>query len=214
MEKIVKAYEYMRNEVSKAESKSLSDFTADKTKLIIIDINNGFTRQGALSSPRVEKTIPGVVALTQAALEKGIEVLAYTDYHPEDAKEFLAYPSHCVAGTYESKLVDELEVLKENGLKEIHKNSTNGMLVYNPVNVEQTTDYIIIGCVTDICVYQYAITLRAYLNEKQLDGDVYVVKDLVETFHIDEVHESELYNTVFLKSLIDNGIKLVSKIEL
>ncbi|PKL05932.1 MAG: hypothetical protein CVV53_06910, partial [Spirochaetae bacterium HGW-Spirochaetae-9] len=91
----------------------------------------------------------------------------------KDAKEFSAYPTHCVGDTEESDLVDTLAALEAQGLITIHKNSTNGILAHNPAAIDlNLSNFLVIGCVTDICVYQYAVTLRAYLNEHQLDGEV------------------------------------------
>ncbi len=206
-----KTYENMKKAVDNLDKLCLDNKSLLNTKLCIIDINNGFAREGALYSDRVEKNILGTAKLAKKFLSSGGTALAYTDYHPEDAKEFKAYPPHCIAGTKESQLVDELEELKEQGLQEIRKNSTNGMLAFNPF--EKGKDYLIVGCVTDICVYQFSTTLRAYLNENNLDGEVYVLKDLIDTFDIKDVHEAGFYNYVFTKSMMDNGIKVVSGIE-
>ncbi len=206
-----KTYENMKKAVDGVGKLCLDKKAVLGTKLCIIDINNGFAREGALYSDRVEKNIAGTAQLARTFLEKGAEVLAYTDYHPENAKEFKAYPPHCIAGTKESELVDELKELKSHGLQEIRKNSTNGILAFNPV--EKGKDYLVIGCVTDICVYQFSTTLRAYLNEHDLDGEVYVLKDLIDTFDIEDVHEADFYNYVFTKSMMDNGIKVISALE-
>ncbi len=206
-----KTYENMKKAVDNLDKLCLDKKAILKTKLCIIDINNGFAREGALYSDRVENNIPATSELAKKFLDGGAEVLAYTDYHPEDAKEFRAYPPHCIAGTKESELVDELKDLKTEGLKEIRKNSTNGILAFNPV--EEGKDYLVVGCVTDICVYQFSTTLRAYLNEHNMEGEVYVLKDLIDTFDIEDVHEAEFYNYVFSKSMMDNGIKLVSGLE-
>lgn len=212
MNKAALAVEAMEKQVAGAGVFDVDKLDKDKTMLCIIDINNGFAKAGALYSDRVEAKINAIAALTERCLDVGIEVLAYTDYHPEDAKEFSAYPAHCVGNTVESELVRELEVLKSKGLKEIRKNSTNGVLAYNPAEEHQGKDYVVIGCVTDICVYQFAVTLRAYLNEKNLDGEVYVVENLVQTFQIDGFHNADLMHVTFLKSLMDNGVKVVSEV--
>lgn len=212
MKNIIEAVEAMEKQVKEVPSMALKDFVKDRTTLCIIDINNGFAKAGALYSDRVEAKIEGIAALAEAALDKGMEVLAYTDYHPEDAKEFSAYPSHCVADTKESEMVDELKALNCKGLREVMKNSTNGMLSYNPAAAGGSKDYIVVGCVTDICVYQYAVTLRAYLNEQHLDGDVYVIEDLVQTFQIDGFHHADLMHVTFLKSMMDNGVKVISEL--
>lgn len=213
MNNIQAAVKAMEDQVAAVEPIKLDDFDTKTTVLCVIDINNGFAKAGALYSNRVEVKIEAIAELAEAFLDRGMAVLAYTDFHPEDAKEFNAYPSHCVGNTVESELVDELKALKAKGMKEIKKNSTNGFLAYNPAVEGGGKDYVVIGCVTDICVYQYAVTLRAYLNENNLEGDVYVVEALVQTFQIDGFHHGDLMHITFLKSLMDNGVKVVAAVE-
>jgi len=215
VENIKTAIEAIKIQLMGAEIIKLDDFDPDKTILAVIDMNKGFAKAGALYSPRVGRMIPEIVSLSEKALSKGIKVLAYTDHHPEDAKEFLAYPAHCVGNTEESELVEELAALEANGLVTIFKNSTNGILAYNPAAIDLgISSYLIVGCVTDICVYQYAVTLRAYLNEHQLDGEVYVCETLVQTFDIEGFHHGDLMHGLFLKSMMDNGIKVVKEIKI
>lgn len=203
------AVEAMVAQVAGAESLSIEALDVDKTVLCIIDMNNGFALEGALSSPRVKDIIEITSQTAKRCLEKGMSVIAYTDHHPADAAEFSAYPAHCVEGTVECELVDSLKALEGQGLKVQKKNSTNGVLAFNPAVSGLYKDYVVTGCVTDICVYQYAVTLRAYLNEHQLPGDVYVVENQVQTFQIDGFHHGDLMHVTFLKSLMDNGVKVV-----
>ncbi len=208
-----KMLENIKSVVDKVPVLKLDKNLINNSKLCIIDMNNGFAKAGALYSDRVEQKIPSIVELAKYYLQNGGRVLAYNDYHNEDAKEFNAYPKHCVKNTEESKLVDELEKLKKIGLEERRKNSTNGVFAYNPAQCNSGKDYVVVGCVTDICVYQFAVSLRTYLNENNFEGEVYVVKDLVDTFHIPDVHDAEFYNYMFIKSMIDNGVKVVSSVE-
>lgn len=213
MEKHMAALVAAHNQVKDVPTMHLKDFDSTDTLLAVIDINNGFAKAGALYSNRVEAKIGDIASLSKKALKSSMTVLAYTDHHPEGAKEFGAYPPHCVGDTVESQLVEELEALKEQGLREIHKNSTNGVLAYNPLTEEENIkNVIVIGCVTDICVYQYAVTLRAYMNEHNLEGDVYVVRDLVQTFDIPDFHHGDMMHEIFLKSMIDNGVKVIADI--
>lgn len=213
MNNVIEAVKAMEEQVSGVETIELASMHPEETLLAIIDINNGFAKAGALYSERVEAKIGRIADLSERALHKGIKVLAYTDHHPEDAKEFGAYPAHCVGTTEESQLVEELERQKKEGLVEIHKNSTNGLYAYNPaVSVPGIKNYLVVGCVTDICVYQYALNLRTYLNEHQLEGDVYVSEAHVQTFDIEGFHHGDLMHITFLKSLMDNGVKVVKDI--
>lgn len=213
MKNVVEAVNAMKAQVDGVEEVQFSDFKAEETLLAIIDINNGFAKAGALYSDRVEAKIESIAKLSEKALDAGMKVLAYTDHHPEDAKEFGAYPAHCVGSTIESDLVEELEIQKSKGLIEIHKNSTNGLYAYNPaVSDKHIKNFLVVGCVTDICVYQYALNLRTYLNEFQLEGDVYVSEAQVQTFDIEGFHHGDLMHVTFLKSLMDNGVKVIKDI--
>lgn len=185
----------------------------DHTMLIIIDMNNGFAKEGALYSPRVEALIEPITDLAEKSISRDIKVLAYSDKHPEGAREFLAYPPHCQAGSTESELVPSLKALLNVGMELHHKNSTNGILAYNPAHeIVGIANYIVVGCVTDICVYQYAVTLRAYLNEHNLEGQVIVSKKHMDTYHIDQIHDGDTYQEMAINLMAMNGVKVVEDI--
>lgn len=155
--------------------------------LFIVDMNNGFAREGALASDRVEKIIPNIVEVIKKFKKNGERIVAFTDCHKEDAAEFKAFPPHCVEGTKECELVDEIKEY-EDIIKLIKKNSTNAFLeeetqieVNDLVN-KGIKKWYITGCVTDICVKQFALTLKTYFNKENLDMDVIVIKNCVETY--------------------------------
>lgn len=203
-------FSIVKDELRNLDAYKISKEDIKNIDLCIIDMNNGFAKKGALYSDRVEVKIKEISKLASLWLENNGKVLAYNDFHIEDAKEFCSYPVHCLKGTKESFLIEELENLKSKGLIEIRKNSTNGILAYNPASGREREDiknYVVVGCVTDICVYQFAVTLRAYLNETDQEGEVFVIKDLVDTFDA-PFHPAEIYNMMFFKSMIDNGIKV------
>lgn len=205
----------------------LDSLDEEKTLHTIVDMNNGFAKAGALYSPRVEALISNIVNLTKKGLEKEIITIAYTDTHTKESPEFRSYPEHCVIGTEEPKLIKELDELVgigNNGIHKISKNSTNGVMAANPLKdglldyfpderINKLNTFIITGCVTDVCVYQYATTLKAYLNENNIDARVIVPIDCVDTFDIPNVHDAEFMNVVFLNSMIANGIEIVKSIE-
>lgn len=222
LEQLISASEEMIKTYYKLyDSVDLFEFDKIEQKsslLIVIDINNGFAKKGALSSPRVEKLIPKIELLTFKCLNNNIHTVALTDSHKEHAKEFGAYPSHCQIGTGEEILVDEL--LKFNGNPYFHtikKNSTNGFHVFNPfdefklLEMEYIENIIISGCVTDICVYQYALSLITYINEHALSTKVILPLNTTDTFDAPG-HDGDLINLIYLNSLKSNGILLVSDI--
>ena len=174
--------------------------------LIIIDINNGFAKKGALYNERVEKLINPI---TEYAKQFKGKILAFTDSHKKDSIEFESYPVHCLEGTWESEVVDELKAIKD--LMVIKKNTTNGFLERDFQGFldwnKDINKFEIVGCLTDICVYQFAVTLKTYFTHIGKNVEVIVKKDLVDTF--DSVgHNAEEINKIFLDSMMANGIKI------
>lgn len=193
------------------ESLDLKSLDKNRTMLLIVDINKGFAKAGALYSDRIEKLINPISNLAKYALNKGIRVKAFTDYHTEDSIELKAYPKHCMKDTDEWELVEELNL---EGIEVIKKNSTNGFLEENFIlNKEEVDNVIIVGDCTDICIYQLAISLRAEFNRVNKDGEIYVPKKLVDTFDM-PMHKANFMNYVFLNSMLDNGVNVIEDIVL
>lgn len=191
----------------------LEELEGKKTALVIVDMINGFTRQGALQSPRIEGLIPEITALSKGCDRLGISKLAFADSHTEASPEFEAYPPHCVAGTEEAEIVDEIKAA--GGYALIPKNSTNGFLEEgfrqwlkeNP----QTNTFIITGDCTDICIQQFAITLKTWFNSRNEKVQVIVPANAVDTYDLG-LHNGDLTHVMGLYNMIINGIEVVAKI--
>lgn len=191
------------------ESISLEALDKERTMLLIVDMNKGFAKEGALYSSRIESLVNPISKLAKVALEKGMKVKAFTDYHTEESVELRSYPKHCMVDTEEWELVDELNL---EGIEVIKKNSTNGFLEEKFNFDENKIDNIIIvGDCTDICIYQLAISLRADFNRVNKSGEIYVPKKLVDTFDM-PMHRGNFMNYVFLNSMLDNGINVIEDV--
>lgn len=105
----------------------LSELVAGRTALILVDLVEGFAREGALASPRVEALLPGAAALTARCAAAGMEIVVLADCHTPDSLELGSYPSHCLRGTSEARLCREIEAAA-GPYTLIEKNSTNGLL--------------------------------------------------------------------------------------
>ncbi len=196
------------------EDLSLNDVKPDETVLAVMDMINGFAREGPLQSPRVEAIIPEVARLVKSCKEKSIPVLAFADSHPPESPEFESYPPHSVEGTSESEIVDEIKEI--GGYERIPKRSTNGFhepkfLKWLKDN-DQIKNWIVVGNATDICVYQFATTIRTYSIARERDNRVIVPMPAVNTFDDGGLHQADLIHVVFLHSLLGNGIEVVSKV--
>jgi nicotinamidase-related amidase len=190
------------------------DLKEKETALIIVDMINGFVREGALQSPRAETVIPAIESLSKEIDKRSIKKLAFADSHTDKSPEFGAYPTHCLAGTSESEVVDELKRI--GGYTLIEKNSTNGFheeefkkwLNEN----QQINTFIITGVCTNICVEQFALTLKTYFNMQNKNARVIVPINTVETYDLG-IHDGDLMNTMALYNMIVNGIEVVAEVK-
>lgn len=186
--------------------------------LIVVDMNNGFAKAGALYSPRIEALIPEVSRLAHSfARVEDIPVLLVNEDHPEDAKEFSSYPPHCVRGTEEIEVIEELKDISSKII--IGKNCTNAFVVdeFKPVVMnlynKGIKSFVIAGDCTDICIYQAAVSLQTYFNHNNLQGEVIVPISAVDTYDLQlSSHNGDLMNVMFLYSMLGNGIKVVKGI--
>lgn len=192
------------------KSIALSQLDREKTMIFSIDMNNGFAKEGALYSDRVEALIKETADFFSHCVKNNYEILAFSDSHTPNSLELVDYPQHCISGTAECELVEELSHIKPfvRG-----KNSTNGFFAM-PEDFDYSAyeNYVITGCCTDICIYQFAVSLVAYLNENGIKSRVIVPMALVETYDAPN-HHADLLNVLFLESMIQNGVEVVSTIQ-
>ena len=192
----------------------LDELPAGETALVIIDMINGFARTGALQSKRVEALIPAVAKLSEACGRKGMIKIAFADNHTDASPEFGAYPVHCIAGTVESDLVDELKAI--GGYFLIPKNSTNG---FHELSFQkwlsqnkQIRNFIITGDCTDICIQQFAVSLKTWFNTHNEKSRVIVPLNAVDTYDLG-MHDGDLMHAVALYSMAGNGVELAGAVE-
>ncbi|MFV0380210.1 MAG: isochorismatase family cysteine hydrolase [Anaerorhabdus sp.] len=187
----------------------------DKTCIVVVDMVNGFVKEGALSDPGILKIVPAIKNILDKAVDNGSTIINFQDSHEENSKEFEVFPKHCIKGTYESLLIDEL-IQYEDKMITLKKNSTNGFMQPEFLNIFNNLDckkYIIVGCCTDICVLQFALSLKGYVNQNNLDIEVIVIEDAVDTFETDGHLRSEC-NANSLNILKGAGIKILKEGEL
>ena len=122
MEKILSNYKSLLNNLESLSSESINNYDLDKTGLFIVDMNNGFAKEGALSSPRVEKIINPIADFGKALSSKINTIVAFTDTHDKNSVELKSYPSHCLRGDKESQVVQELLSIENMNILEIIKN--------------------------------------------------------------------------------------------
>jgi nicotinamidase-related amidase len=214
LERSTEALGDIYDQLKKLPSLKLNALSAEQTALVIIDMINGFSREGALKSPRVAALIPVIAKLSEECDRQSIIKLAFADSHTGRSPEFDAYPPHCMAGMSESEIVEELKAV--GGYLQIPKNSTNGFIEKNFQEwLKQNSgirNFIITGDCTDICIQQFAVTLKTWFNMQDESSRIIVPVNAVDTFDLG-LHDADLLNVVTLYSMSGNGIELVSAVE-
>ncbi|AYE32987.1 isochorismatase family cysteine hydrolase [Clostridium septicum] len=200
------------------EINSIKKITLDEIKgkkaLIIVDMVKGFYNIGPLASSRVSKVINPISILANKF--ENDEKIFFIDSHTKNSVEFKSYPIHCVKESVEEELIDEIKVIsKLTKSKIIKKNSINGFHSIEFKNwLENNMDidtFVITGVCTDICVETFALTLSTYFHELNVEKNIIVPMNMVETYDFGN-HNGDLMNLITFFKLKSNGIKVVKSI--
>jgi nicotinamidase/pyrazinamidase len=147
--------------------------------LIVTDVQEGFTRLGNLASPECTAAIPRIRRLVQDEQAAGTPVIFTKDSHVEDDLEFRMFPPHCVVGTDEHHLVEELRDLEPDAAAVIEKRRYSAFFDTGLERIlkEMAPDEVhVCGFCTDICVLHTTADLR------NRDYSVVVRSEACETF--------------------------------
>ncbi len=188
---------------------------SDRSCLMIVDMINGFVKEGPLADPAICSIIKPIEQIIKDFIQKKDPVIAFCDAHDTNAKEFEVFLPHCIKGTKESELIEEFLPYKDDMIV-FEKNSVNSFFApgfENWLNDQPVfCEYIITGCVTDICVFQLAASLVAYFHQHNITTNIIVTKDTSETFDIDQ-HPRESFNFMAYTLLAQLGVKVMDQYE-
>ena len=179
--------------------------------LINVDMVNGFVKFGAMSDKYIEHIIPKQIKLMNEIKEQGNRIAIIKDTHKQNCREFNRYPAHCIEGTEEAELINELKEFEKDALV-YKKNSTSTM--YAPGFIEyidkmiSLKEVIIVGCCTDICILNLAIPLQNYFDQKDRDITITVYKNAVETYDAPN-HNRDEYNEIAFHLMAQAGINII-----
>ena len=181
----------------------------------MVDMVNGFVREGVLHDENIALVIPRQIELIKDAKSRGELIVFIKDTHDENAVEFKRFggTKHCVRGTSEANLVDEL-IPFENAEDtiSIEKNSTSYMeapefrnLIAGLTNIERVD---VVGCCTDICDFNGTMGLANYLDQNNRNVELNVHTDAVATYAQDA--RGAYVDAAYLL-MEQQGIQLVKK---
>lgn len=146
--------------------------------LIVVDVQNGFTRQGALASPRCLDAIDRIRKIVEEERAAGAHLIFTADTHTPDDPEFEMFPPHCIEGTEENEIVDELRPFLEGAtlIRKRRYSAFHGTPLDRTLASLRPELVTVVGVCTDICVLHTVADLR------NRDYPVVVRRDGVETF--------------------------------
>lgn len=186
--------------------KSLEDY---RKLLIVVDMVNGFIKSGNMADPYINHITPKLITMIEKFILDDEGIFFIKDTHEIGCKEFEKFPVHCLKGTYEANLIDELKGYEKYG-RSYEKNSTSA--IFAPYFMEDLrrmknlNEVFITGCCSDICDINLAIPLINYFDENNMDVIVHVPSNLIETYN-SENHSRSEYNEIALKLMNQSGIK-------
>ena len=185
-----------------------------KELLIIIDMVNGFVKEGMLASPSIQRIIPRILELLDENEKNPNSINMFIrDTHDMNSSEFKTYAPHCVKGTKEVLVIDEFKQYQINGI-DFEKNSTNFVLAPGVIelfnNLPNLEKIKLVGCLSEVCVKNGAITAKNYFDQVNRNIEVEVYEDAIDTYSI-EGHIAEEVTKKSLEDMKANGIKILRK---
>lgn len=185
-----------------------------KRLLIIIDMVNGFVKEGPLAAQSIERIVPHNKELIEEFInDKESCVFFIRDSHTADAVEFNTFPAHCIENSKESELIDELKEYEKDGITYL-KNSTN--FVFAPNFIEDMSkmnsleEVILNGCLTDYCVKNGGMSLRNLYDQDNKNIRIIVDEAGVDTYD-SPTHNREEEAERAIVDMTNNGIERVKK---
>lgn len=183
-----------------------------KEAVFVIDMNVGFCEKGNLADPSIKHIVPNIVEIIRSVLEKGEGLFVVNDFHNEKSIELKRYAGHCDTEE-ERRTIEKLRVFEPYATRTFYKNSTCALFAPGMMDMllqmVMLKRAILVGCCTDICIQNFAIALRNFFDELNMDVEIIVPKDAVETFHIPEVHDRKENNERAYTVMENTGIRLV-----
>lgn len=200
--------------------------------IIVVDMINGFMKGGVMADPYIMHIVPTIRNYMEEAIQNSSKnVVVIRDAHEKGAMEFKVHPEHCLKDSWESSLIDELRDLlpycyefEKNSTSTIWAGETNTFLPFikKALTNPKLKRIKIVGCCTDICVMDLAIPLKKLCDELNIDIEVIVPTEAVETYQIkpnlydqegrlieEGIHDRQEWNDMAFKFMNQAGINVL-----
>lgn len=154
-------------EVPEINFQSDVSLPADRTALIVVDMQNDFVKEGGtLVVPDAGATIPNIQQLLTNARRTGVHVAYTQDTHFDNDPEWAIWPEHCRHNSWGWQIVDELAPQPDDLIcrKSRYDGFYGTWLDHFLRSVWKVENLVIVGTVSSICVLHTAASagLRWY----------------------------------------------------
>ena len=185
--------------------------------LIVVDMVNGFVREGGLHDKRIEEVIPYQKKLLDQYVKDLEMILFIKDCHDVDSVEHNRFQGikHCIKGTTEAEIIDEFQpYLSLENVYTLEKNCTSfrEALGFSEL-MEEMSDihhFDVVGCCTDICVVNGVIGMMNYFDQNNRQVEVNIHQEGIETYDA-PYHDASLYSDAAYLLLAQQGAKILKK---
>ncbi len=128
--------------------------------IIVVDMLKGFLEKGnpLFCGDDSRRIIPEVISLLKGY--KAEEIIYICDSHDEDDREFNIFPPHCIKGSEEGKIIDELKPFKGMIIPKTRYSGFFNTSLEDDLKRLKPDKVIVVGLCTDICVMYTVADLR------------------------------------------------------
>ncbi len=146
--------------------------------VLVIDMLKGFLEEGnpLYSGPEARKIIPATEKLIKEELDRGSKVFFVADSHEEKDLEFEMFPPHCIKGTSESEIIEELSKYPGERINKKRYSAFYNTDLDEKLAALKPEKIIVCGVCSNICV------LHTVADARNRDYKVEVPVDCVASF--------------------------------
>lgn len=188
-----------------------------KKCLIVVDMVNGFVREGGLHDKYIEHTIQRQLELIEEYQKEEELIIFIKDCHEMDSVEHDRFGEirHCIKGESQAELIDEFKNFEqEDNVLVFEKNCTSFREAPGFIETMNQADNIqefdIVGCCTDICIANGVISTMNYFDQVNRRVEVRVHEDAIETFGLPERRKQ--YSEAAYLLMKQQGAKVLRKV--
>lgn len=182
--------------------------------IIIVDMVNGFVKEGNMATPNMERLIPELTRLLEIFRRKENGLIIFVkEAHDKLCSEFEKFPEHCIKGTWEAEIIDEFKKYLKDAIV-IEKNSTSAIFAPGFMEIikrmKNLKRVVVGGGCSDICSMDVALPLSNFFDQENRRTKVIFPKNANDTYDAPN-HNRDEYNEMAYKFMSQAGIEVVDR---